>query len=137
MAHTTSIKVRGYHLDLYGHVNNARYLEFLEEARWAFFEENADLPHFMASGLALIIVNINISYRYPASMGDTLVIESGVKAIGNRSCVIHQEIHLDGKEVVVAEADVTMVGFDRKTNTAIVIDGELKDMLLALQAASA
>ncbi|XLM23374.1 thioesterase, partial [Chromobacterium piscinae] len=34
MAHHTRIKVRGYHLDLFGHVNNARYLEFLEEARW-------------------------------------------------------------------------------------------------------
>lgn len=28
----TQIKVRGYHLDVYQHVNNARYLEFLEEA---------------------------------------------------------------------------------------------------------
>ena len=27
----TQIKVRGYHLDVYQHVNNARYLEFLEE----------------------------------------------------------------------------------------------------------
>ncbi|EAO9459728.1 acyl-ACP thioesterase domain-containing protein, partial [Raoultella planticola] len=25
----TQIKVRGYHLDVYQHVNNARYLEFL------------------------------------------------------------------------------------------------------------
>lgn len=30
----TQIKVRGYHLDVYQHVNNARYPEFLEEARW-------------------------------------------------------------------------------------------------------
>ncbi|MCC9003563.1 MAG: thioesterase, partial [Candidatus Competibacter sp.] len=26
MSHTIEIKVRGYHLDLYRHVNNARYL---------------------------------------------------------------------------------------------------------------
>lgn len=35
------LTVRNYHLDGYGHVNNARYLEFLEEARWAFLK-NAD-----------------------------------------------------------------------------------------------
>lgn len=29
----TEIIVRGYHLDGYQHVNNARYLEFLEEDR--------------------------------------------------------------------------------------------------------
>jgi thioesterase-3 len=33
MPHVTTIKIRGYHLDLNGHVNNARYLEFLEEGR--------------------------------------------------------------------------------------------------------
>ena len=30
----TEIKIRGYHTDLYQHVNNARYLEFLEEGRY-------------------------------------------------------------------------------------------------------
>lgn len=33
------IKIRGYHTDSYQHVNNARYLEFLEEARWQIVEE--------------------------------------------------------------------------------------------------
>ena len=32
------LTVRNYHLDGYGHVNNARSLEVLEEARCAFFE---------------------------------------------------------------------------------------------------
>lgn len=36
----TQIKVRGYHLDVYQHVNNARYLEFLEEARWDGLEKS-------------------------------------------------------------------------------------------------
>jgi len=31
----TEIKVRGYHMDFYGHINNARYLELLEEGRWS------------------------------------------------------------------------------------------------------
>ncbi|SQA97049.1 Long-chain acyl-CoA thioesterase FadM [Cedecea neteri] len=35
----THIKVRGYHMDVYQHVNNARYLEFLEEARWEGLEK--------------------------------------------------------------------------------------------------
>jgi len=27
----TAIRIRNYHLDGYGHVNNARYLEFLDK----------------------------------------------------------------------------------------------------------
>ena len=107
MQHNTKIKVRGYHLDLYGHVNNARYLEFLEEARWNYFESRGDLPWFLQSGLALVVVNINIDYRYPATMGDELQIDTGVKSIGTRSAVMHQRVTLAGSGKLVAEADVT------------------------------
>ena len=39
-----NVRVRNYHLDGYGHVNNARYLEFLEEARWAFLRNTVYCP---------------------------------------------------------------------------------------------
>jgi thioesterase-3 len=133
MPHITKIKVRGYHLDLYSHVNNARYLEFLEEARWSFFEELGDLPKFLASGVALIVVNINIDYRYPATMGDELAIECSIKSISNRSAVIHQRVSLAGTETLVAEADVTFVAFDAKLNKAVQISGDLKDLLESMQ----
>jgi len=133
MPHRTHIKVRGYHLDLYSHVNNARYLEFLEEARWTFFEDCADLPRFMASGVALIVVNINIDYRYPATMGDELVVESSIQSISHRSAVIHQRVLLTGKGTVVADADVTFVAFDSKQEKAVQISGELKSLLESMQ----
>lgn len=129
MPHTTFIKVRGYHLDLYSHVNNARYLEFLEEARWSFFEDRADLPRFLSSGLALIVVNINIDYRHPATMGHELAIETRVKSLGTRSAVMHQRVLLKGSETLVAEADVTFVVFDGKQNKAVALDGDLRDIM--------
>ncbi len=133
MQHITKIKVRGYHLDLYQHVNNARYLEFLEEARWTYFEERADLPAFLASGIALIVVNINIDYRHPATMNDELVIATSVKSVGNRSAVIHQRVSLEGSDRVVAEADVTFVAFDGRQNKAVPIEGKMRELLEGLQ----
>ncbi|HNX72430.1 YbgC/FadM family acyl-CoA thioesterase, partial [Rivihabitans pingtungensis] len=118
--HHTPIKVRGYHLDLYGHVNNARYLEFLEEARWAYFEATHGLEWFTESGLAFVVVNININYRRPAFMNEQLVVHTGVKSLSNRSAVIHQRITLDDMSTVVSEADITFVLFDEKQNKAIV-----------------
>lgn len=133
MPHHTKIKVRGYHLDLYSHVNNARYLEFLEEARWTFFEDRADLPAFLASGIALIVVNINIDYRHPATMNDELVIETSVKSVGNRSAVLHQCVKLVGSDKIAAQADVTVVAYDGQQQKAIPIDGQLRELLAALQ----
>ncbi|MFC3532551.1 acyl-CoA thioesterase [Vogesella facilis] len=133
MPHHTKIKVRGYHLDLYSHVNNARYLEFLEEARWTFFEDCADLPAFLASGIALIVVNINIDYRHPATMNDELLIETSVKSVGNRSSVIHQCVKLAASGKIAAEADVTLVAYDGRQQKAIPLDGELRELLNTLQ----
>jgi len=59
----TEIKVRGYHLDVFSHVNNARYLEFLEEARWSVLEESGFMEYMFESDIAFIVVNINIDFN--------------------------------------------------------------------------
>ncbi|MGB8020142.1 MAG: thioesterase family protein [Candidatus Nanopelagicales bacterium] len=130
--HEISLKVRGYHLDLYGHVNNARYLEFLEEARWAMIEERTDLPRVLAEGPAMVVVHLSIDYRYPASIGDELVIATRIGQIGRKSAVIHQEIRLAGPGTAVAEADLTLVFVDKATGRAVPIDGELREFLAGL-----
>ncbi len=132
MSHQTDIRVRGYHLDLYQHVNNARYLEFLEEARWQYFEDAHVLEAFLASGLGLAVVNININYRRGAMMNDRLVVHTRFKAISQRSAVIEQIIKLKDSDTVVADADITFVVIDPKANKAVALEGELAALLTRL-----
>ncbi|WP_376767300.1 acyl-CoA thioesterase [Paludibacterium denitrificans] len=80
-----------------------------------------------------MVVNININYRYPATMGDQLAIATSVKSISHRSAVMHQRVVLDGSDTVVAEADVTFVAFDGKQNKAVPLEGSLKELLQAMQ----
>jgi thioesterase III len=129
MSHAIEIKVRGYHLDLFRHVNNARYLEFLEEARWSFLENRGGLDVLEHSSHTFAVVNININYRRAAYMGEILCITSALKTVGNRSCVMHQRITLTGTETVVADADVTFVIVDTRTERAATLDGELRTTL--------
>jgi thioesterase-3 len=132
MAHSIELKVRGYHLDLFGHVNNARYLEFLEEGRWAAFEEAVDLQQLAAKGYAFTVVNINISYRRPALMNHVLSIETAVAQLNRRSGVIHQVVKLKGTDTLIADADVTFVIVDAKTQKAAPLEGDLMEMLKAV-----
>ncbi len=129
MIHTIDIKVRGYHLDLYRHVNNARYLEFLEEARWSFLESKGNIDYLHERGYTFALVNINISYRRPAYMGEVLRIATSVKAIGTRSCVMHQLVTLKDTDTVIADADVTFVLVDIRTEKAAVLEGDLRAAL--------
>ena len=66
------IIVRGFHIDVFSHVNNARYLEFMEEARWVVIDNYFDLKRMQTKGIIFVVVNININYRRLASMGDML-----------------------------------------------------------------
>ncbi|WP_435100111.1 acyl-CoA thioesterase [Arhodomonas sp. AD133] len=128
MADPTRIRVRGFHLDLYGHVNNARYLEFLEEARWDQLREHLDFDWWQARNLAFVIANIDIDFRRPAGMDDELLVDVTLKTLGERSGVLHQRVvRSDG--VLVAEADVTFVIFDGGAATVVPIEGEIRERL--------
>lgn len=133
MHHCLDIKVRGYHLDVYGHVNNARYLEFLEEARWTLLDERVDLKSWQTRGIGFNIVNININYRRAAVLNDELLLEAAITRIGDKSATLRQSIRLKDSDHSVVDADVTFVIADTKMGKLLPIDGVFKEILESLR----
>ena len=123
------ITVRGFHIDIFSHVNNARYLEFMEEARWVVIDKYIEIKRMKAKGIIFVVVNININYRRPASVGDILELYLGLTKIGGKSAVFYQEIRLKGTDTVVADAHVTFVFADKCTGKAVKIDDEIKRLI--------
>jgi thioesterase-3 len=124
MEFLTEIKVRGYHADFYGHVNNARFLEFFEEDRWATLENYIDLRELAGKGYVFLVVNINVNYRRAVPVGETLVLSTAIERIGNKSAVLRQEIFFKESKELAADAIVTFVIRDA-TGKAAVMEGEL------------
>jgi thioesterase-3 len=124
MQYLTEIKVRGYHADFYGHVNNARYLEFFEEDRWAQLESKIDLKKWAAQGIIFLVVNINVNYRLAVPVGETLLVTTDVEKIGKRSVVLQQKILLKESRKVAADALITFVISD-KSGRAVSMEGEM------------
>ncbi len=122
------IRVRGYHTDLYQHVNNARYLEFLEEGRWQLFDDHWDLDSFMKKGFLFFVVNLNISYRSQAKVNDLIVVRSGLGKIGNKSAVIKQQIFNKTTGKLCIDADVTFV-IANLEGKPVKIEGEIKEKI--------
>ena len=125
MPHSTIINVRGYHCDFYGHVNNARYLELLEEARWQYLEAGMDLSYWEERGLGFVVVSVTINFRRPASPGVTLEILSQTTKLEGRSGVIHQDVINRQTGKAVADADVTFAVINLKTGRAEAMTGEV------------
>ena len=128
----STVRVRGFHLDGYAHVNNARYLEFLEEGRWAYFEQQFDLAALFNEGLAVVAINLNINYRRAAVMNDELEILTSLSQINHRSAVMHQAIHrvVDGKRI--ADADFTFMLLDTRSGRTMAIEAKLRETLAPL-----
>ena len=129
----TTVKIYPFHLDMYGHVNNARYLEFLESARWDFISENMDLHELEKLGITFLVVNININYRHPAILGYILEIHTGMSHISGKSAKVHQEIRIKGSNRIVADADITFVIIDHSSQKVLPIKGDLRNIIDNLQ----
>ena len=122
------ITIRGYHTDLYQHVNNARYLEFLEEARWQLADDYLDQGFFSSQGYFFLAVNINISYKGQARINDVVTIKTGLLKIGNKSAVFRQYVFNKTTGTMCAEADITFVIADME-GKALKLEGNLKEMI--------
>lgn len=134
MKDRTRVKVRGFHLDVYGHVNNARYLEFLEDARWTLIESEIDLEKWRQLGFGFTIVKITINYRKAARLNHILEIRTRLEKLGGKSGVFKQEITLAPTGESVADAEVVFVILDLQTRKATRLEGEIYHALKRLMA---
>ena len=132
MGYQTEIKIRGYHADFYGHVNNARYLEFFEEGRWSIFDSKIDLKKWEAEGFTFLVVNININYRIAVPVGVTLLMETSLEKIGNRSGVLLQKLLFKETGQVAADALVTFVITD-SSGEAVSMTGKILEEIEKLR----
>ncbi len=71
-------EVRGYELDSFGHVNNAVYLNYMEQARWKIMQELDFLKYFKQTGSFLIVVETNIRYIRELKLFEQIKIKSGI-----------------------------------------------------------
>jgi YbgC/YbaW family acyl-CoA thioester hydrolase len=88
-----AVIVRSTEIDVNGHVNNAKYLEYLEWGREDFYER-AKLPYdaLYAQGVVTVTVNINVNYRKEARQGDNLFVLTRPLRVGRTSFCIEQQI---------------------------------------------
>jgi thioesterase III len=122
------IIVRSTEIDVNGHVNNAKYLEYLEWGREEWYEQ-AGLAYdkFLEMGIQTVTVNININYRKECKQGDQLSIKTSPEKVGRSSFVLRQEIYNQHGEKC-ADALVTSVAMDAESRKSREIPGEMRKL---------
>ena len=125
-AHRHEVEVRLADTDAMGHVNNARYLTYVEIARVAYYERvtGEALPigvHGAEEGM--ILAEIRMTYRSPAFYGETLTVETRVERIGRSSFgMVHRITAPEsryGPARLIAVADSVLVSYDYRDEQPI------------------
>lgn len=109
------ISVRWRDMDAYGHVNNAKYVSYLEEARVRWLHGVTDISK-MGSGVSPVVANTHVNYRLPIVWPNDIVVELFIERLGNSSMTIGHRIVADNDDTVVyADGHVVLVWIDTAT----------------------
>lgn len=112
------LAVRWRDLDAFNHVNNSKYLSFLEEARlqWMMTLPGMGLDDHVAP----VVAAAQLNYRRPIEWPAQVVIELFVERLGTSSVTVGHRILAagDGAPVLYCDGHVVMVWIDRGTGSA-------------------
>ncbi len=123
--HRESVRFRD--LDALGHVNNAVFLTYLEQARFSFLQHLGLVRGPQEPGM--IVARVEIDFRSQATMGDEMEIAVRPSRLGTKSFDLDYELRVDGR--LVAEATTVLVAYDYANNTSKEIPAEWRQRLAA------
>jgi acyl-CoA thioester hydrolase len=103
---TLNFDVRDYECDMERIVNNAMYLNYLEHTRHEFLKQcGMSFDEIVRKGITLVVVRVEIDYRYPLRSGNKFVVGLNVKRVSRVRFGFLQDIYRlpDHKSIVKAK----------------------------------
>lgn len=122
MRHEHAVQLRWSDPDSYGHVNHARALSLLEDARLALAGTAPGVVSSRQPDIILARLEVDYLRQLYYRPGETLTVHSWVARVGTKSVTVRQELVQDGE--VAIRADGICVMFDITTDTSRALTDE-------------
>jgi thioesterase III len=114
-----TILIREEHLDTFGHVNNARYLEIFEQARWDLItEQGFGLDFVRASGTGPVILEVNLRFLHEVKNRQQMLVRSFIDSYEGKIGRMTQQL-IDESECVCCEGKFVIAQWDTKARKLI------------------
>ena len=107
--------------DIVGHVNHAKFLVILEQARWHALLGSMSYQDYARSGLWAVVRHVEISYESQAFPGDEVVVRTGLVSVGNTSFIVRQQAR-NASGTLLCEAKIVYVTVSRESKPIPVPD---------------
>ncbi len=122
MPYISSIEIRFSDIDKFGHVNNAKYLTYLEQARISYFDNVISKDNSWEK-TGIILANAEIEFIKPIFFKDKIEIEIAITSLGNKSFEMSYRIFKKVKDsnLLIAKAKTILVCYSYDLNQTISI----------------
>ncbi|KGM52316.1 thioesterase [Lysobacter concretionis Ko07 = DSM 16239] len=118
--------VRWRDLDAFNHVNNSKYLSYLEEARLQWM---LGVPgQGMDDHVAPVVAAAQLNYRRPITWPAEVMIELFVERLGNSSLTVgHRIVDAQDADVLFCDGHVVLVWIDRDSGASAPLPATVRE----------
>jgi thioesterase-3 len=90
----TQLTVRPDDIDMFQHVHNSKYFDYVLAARYEQMEKFYKMPmeDFLKSGYGWVVRTAMVDFKRPLLLGDVLKIRTGILTINEKGCRVQFEI---------------------------------------------
>ncbi|WP_419698141.1 acyl-CoA thioesterase [Mucilaginibacter sp. NFX135] len=84
----TELRVRPDDIDMFQHVHNSKYFDYVLAARYDQMERcyGMAMEKFMERGFGWVIRIAHVDYKRPLAMGDYFIVKTGIESINEKGC---------------------------------------------------
>jgi len=133
--HRYAITVRYGDMDTLGHVNNAKYLTYVEQARIVYVRD-LGMWNGAVSQYGIIMARAVVDYKSPVTMDDgEAIVFTRTSRVGNKSFEMEHWVMVerDGQPVLAATASIVGVAFDYVSNATVIIPDDWRVRIAAYE----
>jgi len=123
------ISVRYGDLDPQWHVNNARFVTYIEQARIAYVMELGLFSGESFFDLGLIVADVHMAYLRPIKITQNIRVGVRVSRLGNKSMFFEYAIEDADTGEVAATAETVMVSYDYHADRSRILPDEWRQRI--------
>lgn len=132
--HSTPIEIRFVDVDAFGHVNNAHYLTYFEQARVKYFDDIMGWKYNW-NRQGIILARAELNYTEPLLFRDNIFVLTHCSRIGTKSFDLEYLImkkNTNG-DAIMAEGKTVMVAFDYGAGQSISVPEKWVDAIRSFE----
>jgi acyl-CoA thioester hydrolase/thioesterase-3 len=123
----TEYVVRPDDIDMFQHVHNSKYFDYVLTARYDQMREcyGMTMEQFISEGYGWVVKTAFVDYKRPLKMGNKFIVETGIESMHKKGCRVSFEISFKENAKLACDGWFDYILIDLKTGRSTIINEEM------------